>query len=97
MNKKVVIDLVLEEFNDSVIRYGVRNNTDYTTLEILLNIIYDKLITINYDDDINCYSRVFYILLGYIIETLKCQLNKKSRNVSRVLQRCRFLILIKAF
>ena len=54
MNKKVVIDLVLEEFNDSVIRYGVRNNTDYTTLEILLNIIYDKLITINYDDDINC-------------------------------------------
>ena len=53
-----VIDLVLEEFNDSVIRYGVRNNTDYTTLEILLNIIYDKLITINYDDDINCYSRV---------------------------------------
>ena len=81
MNKKAVIDLVLEEFNDSVIRYGVRNNTDYTTLEILLNIIYDKLITINYDDDINCYSRVFYILLGYIIETLKCQLNKKSRNV----------------
>ena len=81
MNKKAVIDLVLEEFNDSVIRYGVRNNTDYTTLEILLNIIYDKLITINYDDDINCYSRLFYILLSYIIETLKCQLNKKSRNV----------------
>ena len=81
MNKKVVIDLVLEEFNDSVIRYGVRNNTDYTALEILLNIIYDKLITINYDDDINCYSRLFYILLSYIIETLKCQLNKKSRNV----------------
>ena len=81
MNKKAVIDLVLEEFNDSVMRYGVRNNTNYTTLEILLNIIYDKLITINYDDDINCYSRVFYILLGYIIETLKCQLNKKSRNV----------------
>ena len=81
MNKKAVIDLVLEEFNDSVIRYGVRNNTDYTALEILLNIIYDKLITINYDDDINCYSRLFYILLSYIIETLKCQLNKKSRNV----------------
>lgn len=81
MNKKAVIDLVLEEFNDSVIRYGVRNNTDYTTLEILLNIIYDKLITINYDDDINCYSRVFYFLLGYIIETLEYQLYKKSRNV----------------
>lgn len=75
MNKKAVIDLVLEEFNDSVIRYGVRNNTDYTTLEILLNIIYDKLITIN------CYSRVFYFLLAYKIETLKCQLYKKSRNV----------------
>ena len=38
MNKKVVIDLVLEEFNDSVMRYGVKNNTDYTTLEILLNL-----------------------------------------------------------
>ena len=44
MNKKAVIDLVLEEFNDSVIRYGVRNNTDYTALEILLNIIYETII-----------------------------------------------------
>lgn len=59
MNKKAVIDLVLEEFNDSVIRYGVRNNTDYTTLEILLNIIYDKLITINF---IVVYF-IFYLLI----------------------------------
>lgn len=81
MNKKVVIDLVLEEFNDSVIRYGVRNNTDYTTLEILLNTIYDKLITINYNIDINNYSYVFYILLGYIKTVLSSELNKKWGNV----------------
>ena len=75
MNKKIVVDLVLEKLNDSVKRHGVANNINYMELEILLNTIYDKLITINYNIDINNYSYVFYILLGYIIETLKCQLN----------------------
>ena len=49
MNKKIVVDLVLEKLNDSVKRHGVANNINYMELEILLNTIYDKLITINYN------------------------------------------------
>lgn len=81
MNKKIVVDLVLEKLNDSVKRHGVANNINYMELEILLNTIYDKLITINYNIDINNYSYVFYILLGYIKTVLSSELNKKWGNV----------------
>ena len=92
MNKKIVVDLVLEKLNDSVKRHGVANNINYMELEILLNTIYDKLITINYNIDINnyhqadcpfCYnySYIFYILLGYIKTVLSSELNKKWGNV----------------
>ena len=81
MNKKIVVDLVLEKLNDSVKRHGVANNINYMELEILLNTIYDKLITINYNIDINNYSYIFYILLGYIKTVLSSELNKKWGNV----------------